>query len=158
MQVILIQDVSNLGIKGELKDVAPGFARNHLFPRGLAVQATPQKLQEWKKHRERAAAINREKEEQAQALSDKLSGLTLVFAQQAGEGGRLFGSVTPSDIASRLSEEGYEVDKKKIELPEAIKALGDYHATVRLWAGQKAELIVKVEQPNEEEEQAEKSE
>ncbi len=145
MQIILEQDVPNLGKKGDLKEVAPGYARNHLLPRGLAVEATPQRLRDWKQRQEKEEAANRQQEEQARIQAEKLSHKELFFAVPAGEGGRLFGSVTPADIAEKLLAEGFEVDKKKIELPEPIKNVGSYTADIRLYPGVKAEIAIKVD-------------
>ena len=145
MKVILEQDVPNLGKKGELKDVAPGYARNHLLPRNLAVEATPQRLKEWEKLKDKSEKEERRLEEQAKALAERLNDHELYFTMPAGEGGRLFGSVTPSDLASKLSEAGYDIDKKKIEISEPIKNLGNYLATVRLYPGIKTVIKVKVE-------------
>lgn len=148
MQVILQQDVLNLGKKGELKDVAPGYARNHLLPRNLAVEATPQRIKEWEQRKDKLEAESRRQEEYAQGLADKMSDLKLIFNMQAGEGGRLFGSVTPADIAGKLKEAGFDVDKKKVEIKEPIKSLGSYKVAIRLYPGIKtdAEVIVEKEE------------
>lgn len=145
MQIILEQDVPNLGKKGELKEVARGYARNHLLPRGLAVEATPQRLRDWQQRQEKEEAMNRELEEQAREEAGKLSQKEIAFKMPAGEGGRLFGSVTPADIAGKLLEEGFEVDKKKIELSEPLKSVGTYTADVRLHPGVKAEILIRVD-------------
>jgi len=145
MQIILQQDVPNLGKKGELKEVAPGYARNHLLPRGLAVEATPQRLRDWKQRQEKEEAESLFQEEQARSQAEKLSQKLLFFAKPAGEGGRLFGSVTPADIADKLIAEGFEIDKKKIELSEPIKNIGSYTAALRLHPGVKAEIIIRVD-------------
>ncbi len=145
MQVILEQDVPNLGKKGELKEVARGYARNHLLPRGLAVEATPQKLRDWEQRQEKEEAINKELEEQAREKAGKLSHKEVAFKMPAGEGGRLFGSVTPADVAEQLVKEGFEVDKKKIELSEQIKSVGSYTAEIRLHPGIKAEILIRVD-------------
>ncbi len=145
MQVILEQDVPNLGKKGELKEVAKGYARNHLLPRGLAVEATPQRLRDWKQRQEKEEAANKELAEKAHKQAEKISQKEINIKMPAGEGGRLFGSVTPADIAKKLSEEGFEVDKKKIEVSEQIKNLGSYTVDVRLHPGIKAEITVLVE-------------
>ena len=145
MQVILQQDVPKLGKKGELKDVASGYARNHLLPRGLAIEATPAKMREWEQRREKEILINQQQHEHALLQAKNLSQQELVFRTSSGEGGRLFGSVTPADIAQKLAEAGYAVDKKRIELPEPIKSLGSHKASVRLHPGVKADLTIKVE-------------
>jgi len=145
MKIILQQDVPNLGKMGELKDVAPGYARNHLLPRKMAVEATPQRMREWEKQQKKEEAINRQLEEEARQQAEKLSGQVLVFKMPAGEGGRLFGSVTSADVAEKLAENGIEADKKKIEFPEPIKSIGLHTASVRLHQGVTAELKIEVE-------------
>jgi large subunit ribosomal protein L9 len=144
MQVILKQDVPSLGKKGELKEVASGYARNHLLPRGLAIEATPQRMREWMQRQEKAQLINRQQEENARLQAKKLALEELVFKMPSGEGGRLFGSVTPADIARKLSEAGFNIDKKRIELAEPIKNIGSYKAYVRLHPGIKAEVPLRV--------------
>ncbi len=144
MQVILKEDVTNLGKKGELKDVAPGYARNHLIPRNLAVEATPQRLREWEKNREQIEEQSRHKEEEARAQAAELSKLELEFYMPSGEGGRLFGSVTPSDVAEKLVKNGFKIDKKRIDISDPIKSLGNYLVSIRLYPGVKADLKVKV--------------
>ena len=145
MQVILEQDVSNLGKKGELKDVARGYARNHLFPRGLAVEATPHRLREWEQRQEKEEALNRDLEEKAREQAEKLLNRELLFKMSSGDGGRLFGSVTTADVAEKLMDEGFDIDKKKIELSEQIKSVGNYTAEIKLHSGIKAEILIKVE-------------
>ncbi len=146
MQVILEQDVPNLGQKGELKDVAPGYARNLLIPKGMAVEATPARLREWKKRQEKEEMLNKQLEEQARKKAEKLSAIELIIAMPAGEGGRLFGSVTPADIAEKLSEQGFDVDKKDIEVDGPIKSLGSHTVSIKLHPGIKAYLSIRVEQ------------
>ncbi len=146
MKVILQKDVPSLGKKGELKEVAPGYARNHLLPRHLAVEATPQRLKEWEQKKEVLQAEAQRQEEEARSKAARLAGLELVFKMPAGEGGRLFGSVTPADLAAKLSEAGFNLDKKKLEINEPIKHLGDFTAAARLYPGVKADIKVRVVQ------------
>lgn len=145
MQIILKEDVPKLGNKGDLKDVASGYARNHLIPRGLAVEATPQKLREWKLRQEKEEKLNQHQEEEAKMQAEQMAKSELLFKMPAGEGGRLFGSVTAADIALKLAEGGFTVDKKKIELSEPIKSVGNYQAVVRLHPGIKAKLSLRVD-------------
>jgi len=145
MQIILKENVPKLGNKGDLKDVASGYARNHLIPRGLAVEATPQRLREWKLRQEKEAKINQHQEEEAKAQAEQMSKAELFFKMPAGDGGRLFGSVTAADVALKLAEAGFTVDKKKIELSEPIKSVGNYQAVVRLHPGIKADLALRVD-------------
>lgn len=148
MKVILKQDVPKLGQRGEIKDVASGYARNHLIPRGLAEEATSSRIREWKHYKDKVEKNLKQQEEQAVEMTRKLAQCDLVFNLPAGEGGRLFGSVTSADIAAKLEEAGYPVDKKKIEMTEPIKSLGTHIVVIRLQPGIKAEVPVKVEKEN----------
>lgn len=133
MEVLLMEDVANVGRVGEVHKVAPGYARNYLIPRGLAVPAT-------KGARKQAEQIKRQAEKRraqelatAQTLAARLEATSLRFEVKVGETGRLYGAVTAADIAERLSETlGTEIDKRKVDLHEPIKALGDYSVPVRL--------------------------
>jgi large subunit ribosomal protein L9 len=145
MQVILQKDIPNLGKNGELKEVASGYARNHLLPRGLAIEATPQRLREWHQRQEKAEKVNQQQEALARTLAEKLSAKTFIFKMPAGEGGRLFGSVTPADIAQKLGAEGFDVDKKRIEIAEPIKTTGNFKVAIRLYPGVKADLSLQVD-------------
>jgi large subunit ribosomal protein L9 len=144
IQVILRQDVEKVGKSGELVRVRPGFARNFLLPRELAVAATSAAV-----HRiehERAVAIVRAEKakREAQGAADKLSALTIRIVQKAGDDGRLFGSVTTKDIEAALKAQGVAVDRKKIQLAEAIKAVGSYQVPVKLVSDVSAILKVEV--------------
>jgi large subunit ribosomal protein L9 len=145
MKVILQQDIPNLGKKGELKEVAPGYARNHLLPRNLAVEATTQRLRDWQQSKAKLESHNRQLEDQARARADDMAGREFVFKMPAGEGGRLFGSVTPADIALKLTEAGFNVDKKKVEIEEPIKSLGQFTVAIRLHPGVKTDIQVRVD-------------
>ena len=142
MDVILRQDVENLGRAGELVTVKDGFARNYLLPRGLAYLAS-----EGNRRRIEAEARQRDKRagaqlESARELAARFEAVSLTFTMKAGEGDRLFGSVTVADVADRLHAEGFEVDKKAVELHEPIKALGVYKVAVRLHHEVKPEVRV----------------
>jgi large subunit ribosomal protein L9 len=132
MDVILRQDVDKVGRSGDVVTVKDGFGRNFLLPRGLAYLATDS-------NRKRLAAEGAQKDKKhgaevaaAQDVARKLEALSLTFTMKAGEGDKLFGSVTTSDIADRLKAEGFTVDKKQVELDEPLKALGVYKVAVRL--------------------------
>ncbi|NLA27348.1 MAG: 50S ribosomal protein L9 [Firmicutes bacterium] len=146
MKVILIKDVPGLGEKGEVKDVAPGYGRNLLIPRGLAEEATPGRLRD-REHRElalqkKSSRLEKESKAQAEILEQQI----IKFRMAAGEGGRLFGSVTAGDIAAELQRMGFVVDRKKIVLEEPIKATGRYEATVKLHLGVKVTVVIEVEE------------
>ncbi len=148
MKVILKEDVPGLGKKGEVKDVAPGYGRNLLIPKGLAEEATSGRLRE-KEHQEWALQKKSSHlEEKSRAQADILEQQVIVFRQAAGEGGRLFGSVTAADISGELQRLGFAVEKKKIVLEEPIKAIGRYEVVVKLYPGVKATVAVKVEEEN----------
>jgi large subunit ribosomal protein L9 len=142
MDVILRQDVDNVGRTGEVVTVKDGFARNYLLPRGLAYAATEANRRRLES--ERSARQKRHLAEvgTAREVATKLEALSLTFTMKAGEGDRLFGSVTASDIADRLAAEGFPTDKRHIELEEPLKALGVYKVPVRLHPEVKPELRV----------------
>lgn len=145
MKVILQKDVKDLGKVGDVVSVSSGYARNMLFPRRLAVQATEGRKKQWD-HLQKVAEVHRKKAMAArQEVVDKLSGLTLSFKVAAGEEEKLFGSVTTSDISNELSKQGFSVDRRDIYVEEAIKVLGQHKAVVKLGEGLEAELSVNVE-------------
>jgi large subunit ribosomal protein L9 len=145
MQIILRQDVEKVGLRGDVVDVAPGFARNYLLPRKLAEKATPAKVAELRKHEEKRARHEAQSFEQAQEIAAKLEGAELRFDVQAGETGTLFGSVTATDVAEQVwSVHRVRVDRRKLELPESIKRIGRYQVPVELFADVTATLRVAV--------------
>ena len=145
MQVILRKDVEKLGLRGEVVDVAPGYARNFLLPRKLAETATPAKVAELRKHEEKRARHEAQSFEQAQEIAARLEGTELRFDVQAGETGTLFGSVTATDVAEAAwSELKVRIDRRKLELPESIKRIGRYQIPVELFADVTATLRVAV--------------
>lgn len=140
MQVILTQDVDNLGKAGELVSVRPGYGRNYLVPRGLAVSATVRnknRLDHEKSVIERKVAKERAS---ATEIANRLNVMTLQFERMVGEDEKLFGSVTNRDIAEQLKKAGVEIDHRWIQLDQAVKALGKYETVVRLAAGVTANL------------------
>src|ERR1022692_2882479 len=132
MEVILKEDVHNLGHRGDLVKVAAGYGRNYLLPRKLAVAATEgnRKMVEQQK----TASIRKEAVERgdAQKLSDMLLGVQVTVSRKAGEGDHLFGSVTAIDVADALAAKGYQIDRRKIQLDEPLKALGSFDVAVKL--------------------------
>lgn len=132
MKVILSQDVEQVGKAGEIKDVAPGFGRNFLIPRGLALPATTKSIAQVE-HKKRvvADAIARTRKD-AEGLKARLEDVACKIAREAGEEDKLFGSVTSRDIADALAEEGIEVDSKKIQLDQPLKHLGVYTVEIKL--------------------------
>jgi large subunit ribosomal protein L9 len=144
MQVILRDDVPNLGRPGDVVRVRPGYARNFLLPRNLAVEANPKNLRAFE-HEKRLALMRREaKRAEALKLKDRLEQLTIRIAARAGEGGKLFGSVTNIDIERALSGQGVNVDRRRILLAEPIKELGEFAVAVRIDAEVEANLKLEV--------------
>jgi large subunit ribosomal protein L9 len=142
MDVILREDVEKLGHAGKVVTVKDGYARNFLLPRGLAYLATDgnrRRLDEEQRQRDRRAAAE---VSGARGVAAKLEAVSLSFTMKAGEGDKLFGSVTAGDIAERLQAEGLQVDRKAVELEEPIKALGVYKVPIRLHADVKPEIRV----------------
>jgi large subunit ribosomal protein L9 len=144
MEVILRDHVDNVGKRGEVVKVADGFARNYLLPRKLALPATAANKQ-WIA-RERKIAESREAEERvaAEAMADRLVALELTVARKVGENDTLYGSVTNADIASLLKEKGFDVDRRKILLPDPLRALGEAHVPVKLHRDVTAQLKITV--------------
>ena len=132
MEVILKEDVANLGHRGDVVKVADGYGRNFLLPRKLALQATLANKAVIEQMKAAAARRSAEEKVQAQALVAKLEPLTLSFSRKSGENGQLFGSVTTADIASELASKGFEIDRRKIQLSEPIKSLGNFTVSVKL--------------------------
>jgi len=145
MEVILRQDVEKVGLRGEVVDVAPGFARNYLLPRKLAEAATPAKVAELRKLEDKRARHEAQSFEQAQEITQRLESQEIRFDVPAGETGTLFGSVTATDIAERVWEtQKVRIDRRKLELPESIKRIGRYQIPVELFADASATLRVAV--------------
>jgi large subunit ribosomal protein L9 len=145
MEVILRQDVEKVGLRGEVVDVAPGFARNYLLPRKLAETATPAKVAELRKHEEKRTRHEAQSFEQAQEIGQKLESTELRFDVPAGETGTLFGSVTATDVADELWRVHHvRVDRRKLELHESIKRIGRYEVPVELFADVTATLRLAV--------------
>jgi large subunit ribosomal protein L9 len=145
MEVILRQDIEKVGLRGEVVDVAPGFARNYLLPRKLAETATPAKVAELRKHEEKRARQEAQSFEQAQEIVNRLEGSELRIDVRAGETGTLFGSVTATDVADAVWRvHRVRVDRRKLELADSIKRIGRYEVPVELFADVTATLRVAV--------------
>jgi large subunit ribosomal protein L9 len=144
MEVILRDDVANLGAMGEIVKVKPGYARNYLLPRGLAVEASRRNVAALE-HEKRLVAVKRERERKtARAFADQLDGLVLEVKARAGEEDRLYGSVTNLDIEKLLEARGFNVDRRKIDLADPIKRLGTYRIPVGIAFDVKATITLKV--------------
>jgi large subunit ribosomal protein L9 len=144
VQVILNEDVPNLGRTGDVVKVRPGYARNYLFPRKLAVEANSKSIRAFE-HNKRIAMSKREAQTtEANEVKRKLEALTITIGAHAGEEGKLFGSVTNIDIERALREKGVSVERRKIHLAEPIKQLGEFTVPVRLQPEVEASLKVEV--------------
>ena len=145
MEVILKEDVAKLGSRGDVVKVAEGYGRNYLLPRKLAIEANigNKKVIE----QMRAAALRRSAKEKAQAeeLSKQFDGLSVSFARRAGEQDQLFGSVTSGDLADALEKKGFNLDRRKIQLHEPLKSLGEFAVPVKLHKDVTAHLKVVIE-------------
>src|SRR5271169_2458324 len=144
MEVILKEDVANVGFRGEVVKVADGYGRNYLLPRKLAMQATEANKAVIEQMKASAARRSATEKMQAEALVAKLEPLTLAFTRKAGAEGHLFGSVTSSDIAAELAAQGFEIDRRKIQLGDPLKSLGDFKVAIRLHREVTARVTVKV--------------
>jgi large subunit ribosomal protein L9 len=144
MKVILKQDVENVGRKGDVVNVAPGYGRNYLLPRNLALEVTASNLKMIEI--ERAALKKKAEQERAsfQETIQKLNQVTLSFTRKTTEKDHIFGSVTAADIKDALDAQGFAVDKKRIVLPEPIKQLGSHKVTIKVYHDDKAEIQVDV--------------
>ena len=143
MDVILRQAVEKLGQPGDVVKVSPGYARNYLLPRGIAYAATAGNLKRIAHEKARLEAAEDERRGGAQAIAERLENVSLTFSARVGEEGKLFGSVTGSDIAEQLHAQGFDmIEKRQIDLHEPIKALGVYRVPVRLHADVKPEVKV----------------
>ncbi|NLU36035.1 MAG: 50S ribosomal protein L9 [Clostridiales bacterium] len=147
MKVILLQDVKGHGKKGDVVNASDGFARNYLFPRKLAVEATEKNLRELK-NKQAAEAKRRQQEfEEAQKLADAISKAEVVVKAKSGEGGKLFGSITNKEIADALKKDhNIDLDRKKIVLQEPIRSLGNFELDVKVYPEVSAKLKVRVEE------------
>ena len=145
MKVILLEDVKSLGKKGEIVDVSDGYARNFVLPKKLGVEANSANMNDLKLQKANADKVAQEQLEAAQELAKVLETKEVVVKMKSGEGGRTFGSISSKEIATAAKEQcGLELDKKKIQLPEAIKSLGVYEVNVKLHTKVTGKLKVKV--------------
>lgn len=132
MRVILQENVEKLGERGQLVEVAEGFARNYLLPRKLAIAATPGNLKQLERIRASLDRRTAAEKSGAEQLGATLSSVTVTLARKAGESDQLFGSVTAADIAEALAALGYQIDKRRVELPQPIKLVGEYGVPVKI--------------------------
>jgi large subunit ribosomal protein L9 len=143
--VLLTKDVTNVGKAGEMKRVARGYARNYLFPRGLAMMPTEGAVRHVEIMAKADAKRNEKATSEARTLAEKLNTTTLPFTAKVGEQGRLYGSITSQDIADKLNEKlGLQIDRRKIALAEPIKQVGDHKVEIGLFGDVSGTVTVKV--------------
>ena len=145
MKVILTDDVRGLGHRGDTVTVKPGYARNYLFPQSLAYEATEANVRKLAEQKKKYDEKMLHEKTGAASVAKQIEGMTVVIAKKAGEGDVLYGSVTPTEIADALAARGVEVDRRRIELAEPIKRLGEHRVHVRLHRDVATELIVDVQ-------------
>ncbi len=146
MKVMLLEDVKNLGKKGTVIKVADGYARNFLFPKKLAVEASAGVISEMTSKQESQARKKAREEQQAREIADRISGEIVEVSARMGEGGKLFGSITSKEVAQALQEKLglQQLDKRKIELDDSIKTEGDFPAKIKLYANIQADFTIRV--------------
>lgn len=142
MEVILRQAVENLGKPGDLVAVKAGYARNYLIPRGFALAANEGNKKRIEQQKAKLEAAENERRGAAQQLADRLEQVSLTFSARVGEEEKLFGSVTAADIAQQLHAQGFEIEKRQVDLHEPIKSLGVYRIPIKLHADVKPEVRV----------------
>jgi large subunit ribosomal protein L9 len=145
MQIILQEDVEKLGNRGDVVTVKPGYARNFLLPHKLAIEATPGNMKALERIRGALSKKTATELDAAKKQAELLSGVSLKFTRKTGENDQMFGSVTTADIADGLKAQGFEVDKRQIQLKDPVKALGEYPVTVKVFRDVTAEIKVLVE-------------
>ena len=145
MKVILQKDVKNLGKVGDVVSVRSGYARNFLFPNRLALEATVDRVQQAEHINKVAQALKKKARQERLTVADKLKGVVLTFTRQAGEGDRLFGSVSSSDVAKELEAKGFSIERRDVQLKEPIKSLGQFKVSIRLESDVEAEIALSIE-------------
>ena len=144
MQIILQEDVEKLGHRGDVVTVKPGYARNFLLPKKLAVEATPGNMKALERIRAALSKKTATELEAAQKQAELLGVVALKFTRKTGESDQMFGSVTTGDIAEGLKKEVFEIDKRQVQLPEPLKTLGDFPVTVKVFRDVTAQIQVNI--------------
>ncbi|MFP4211759.1 MAG: 50S ribosomal protein L9, partial [Alkalispirochaeta sp.] len=158
MKVILNSDVANLGEEGDICNVAPGYARNYLLPKGLVLEYNPRNIALLEERRADIERRKAEKRKEASTVKERIEAEPMKISMTAGANGKLFGSVGASTIAERLAADGIEIERKKIDVPEkSIKTVGNFKVKIRLYGDEEAVLTVSVEASNAREIEAEKA-
>ncbi len=149
MELLLREDVDNLGVRGELVKVRAGYGRNYLLPQGLAVQATPSNVKQIEQQRKALLKKAATEKSAAEGQAGLLKGVTLEFTRKVGEHGVLYGSVTSLDLGEALTAQGYEIDRKRIQLKDPIKEIGEFDVPVKLHREVTASLKVVIKKEEE---------
>ncbi|MFP3912576.1 MAG: 50S ribosomal protein L9 [Desulfobacteraceae bacterium] len=144
MEVILTQDFDELGLEGDVVNVAKGYGRNYLIPQGIAIEATPQNRKAMELKSKKIEVRRLKVKADAETLKERMESLAISLSQKAGEEGKLYGSVTSMDIASALENQGISIDKRKIVLEKPIKTLGEFDIPVKIYPEVTANLRVTV--------------
>jgi large subunit ribosomal protein L9 len=145
MKVILNKDLAPLGEEGDVKDVAKGYARNFLFPRGIALPYTPQTVKLFEARKDEIEAKKAQKRQDAMGLKERLENVEISITRPAGANGKLYGSVTSHTVADELAKLGFQIDRKRIDLASTgIKNVGKYKATIRLYENSQAEIQIQI--------------
>ena len=144
MEVILREHVDNLGRRGDIVKVAEGYARNFLLPRKLALAVTEANKRQIDREKKVAEVRDAEEKSQADALAQRIAGTDIEIARRVGENDTLYGSVTSADVAHALQAKGFDIDKKKVHLPDPLKALGEFSVPVKIHRDVTAQVKVKV--------------
>ena len=144
MRLILQETIEKLGVAGQVVEVKPGYARNYLLPRGLAIPATDNNLRRLEKIKSAWAKRESAERESATQLAEVLNAVSLSMARKAGENDQLFGSVTSADITEALAAQGYKVEKRRVQLDEPIKVIGEYTVPIKLYSDITATVKVTV--------------
>ena len=145
MQIILQEDVEKLGNRGDVVTVKPGYARNFLLPKKMAVEATPGNMKALERIRAALAKKTATELEAAKKQAELLTGVLVKFTRKTGENDQMFGSVTTSDIAEGLKSQSFEIDKRQVQLPEPLKTLGEFPVTIKVFRDVTAEIKVQIE-------------
>ncbi len=145
MQIILQEDIDKLGHRGDIVTVKPGYARNFLLPRKLAIEATTGNMKALERIRGALAKKTATELEAAQKQAALLNGVSLAFKRKTGENDQMFGSVTSADIADGLATQGFKIEKRQVQIPDPLKALGEYTVTIKVFRDVTAEVKIHVE-------------
>lgn len=144
MKIILLQNVNKIGEKGDIKEVSLGYARNFLIPEKLAIPATERAISDLEKIKKSAKERDFKEQKKSRQISKKIEGLEIVIKAKAGNGGKLYGSVSEEQISKKIKEKGFEIESKSILIDKPLKAIGNYEALVQLEQDLRAKIYIKI--------------